>query len=139
MSAPEITRQWVEAVNAHDAHAAADLYAPNAVVHDPSYPEPLEGRDAIRQDFESFFRAFPDLRFDIRQTISDGAINATDGSFSGTHRGPLPTPSGEIPPSGRRMELGGAGFTRLDGQGRILEEHRYYDLAGLLAQLEVTV
>jgi len=137
-NAAEVVRQWTDAFNRQDVDAVANLYAPSAMVWDPQYAEPLEGRDAIRRDLEDFFRAFPDLTAEIRSILEGDDLYATEGTFSGTHAGVLATESGEIPPTGRRLEFQGAGFTRLDGQGRILEERRYYDLAGILAQVEVT-
>lgn len=139
MSTTEVHQQWIDALNRHDAAAFAALYAPNAVIRDPAYPEPLEGRDAIRDDVETFFRAFPDLHATAGSRADGGEWSAAETAFTGTNEGPLITASGEVPPTGRRVEFGGAGFWRLDGQGRILEENRYYDLAGLLTQLEVPV
>jgi steroid delta-isomerase-like uncharacterized protein len=137
MSGNEVIRDWTAAVNRHDAAGLAALYAPNAILRDPLYGEPLEGRDAIRKDLEDFLRGVPDLHAVTRSVIESGDTFAAEGTITGTHQGPLPTPTGEIPPTGRRLEFRAAGFYRLDGQGRILEETRYYDLAGLLAQLEV--
>jgi steroid delta-isomerase-like uncharacterized protein len=135
MSGKDVIREWTDALNRHDAGGFAALYAPNAILRDPQYGEPLEGRDAIRKDIEDFLRGFPDLHAVTRSVIESGDAYAAEGTFAGTHQGPLPTPDGEIPPTGRRVEFAGAGFYRLDGQRRILEESRYYDLAGLLAQL----
>lgn len=137
MSGKDVIRAWTDAVNRHDAAGFAALYAPNGILRDPQYSEPLEGRDAIRKDLEDFLSGFPDLYAETRSVIESGDTYAVEGTFAGTHQGPLPTPTGEIPATGRRIELRAAGFYRLDGQGRILEESRYYDLAGLLAQLEV--
>jgi steroid delta-isomerase-like uncharacterized protein len=139
MSALQVFRDWIEAMNRHDAAAFAALYAPNAVVRDPAYPEPLEGRDAIQADVEAFLRAFPDLHATAGTQIEGDGRLAVETGFTATHQGPLIGPSGEIPPTGRRVEFKTAGFSRLDGQGRILEENRYYDFAGLLTQLEVAV
>ena len=136
MSATDASRKWTEAINRHDAGAFAALYAPNAVVQDPQYPQPLEGRDAIHKDISEFMRAFPDLRVELRSVIENGNGYASEGMFRGTHSGPLVTPDGERPPTGKLFEFGGSAFYTLDAQGRILEERRYYDLAGLLAQLE---
>jgi steroid delta-isomerase-like uncharacterized protein len=133
--AAEVTRQWNEAFNRHDPAAFAALYAPNAVVRDPSYREPLEGRGAVQGDIEAFLRAFPDVRVTHTTTIEADGQHAVEAVFVATHQGPLVTDDGEIPASGNRMEMHAAGFYRLDGQGRILEERRYYDLAGLAAQL----
>ena len=50
----------VEIINAHDAKRFAATYAADAVVHDPLYPQPLKGRDAVEQDMVELLRAFPD-------------------------------------------------------------------------------
>lgn len=138
MSTSELNRRWAEAINRHDARAVAEMYAPNAIVHDPAYREPLEGRDAVLRDLEAFLQAFPDLHFEVGEGFERGAAFAGEGRFTGTHRGVLVTDQGDVPPTGRRIEVAGASFWQLDGQGRILEERRYYDLAGLIAQLEVS-
>lgn len=138
MAAAEVTRAWVEAINRHDPAGFAALYAPNAIVRDPQYAEPLEGRDAIQRDMETFFTAFPDLQAEVRGVLEAGDSYASEGRFTGTHEGPLATPTGDVPASGKRMAFAGAGFYRLDAKGRILEENRYYDLTGFLAQLGIT-
>jgi steroid delta-isomerase-like uncharacterized protein len=135
MSAADVYNQQADAVNRGDAEAYSALYAPNAVVHDPAYPEPLEGRDAIRADLEAFMQAIPDLRVSTHALLEAGDTAAGQGSFAGTHLGTLVLPSGEVPPTGRRLEFSGAAFIRLDGQGRVLEEHRYYDLARILSEI----
>lgn len=137
MSAADVIHRWADALNRHDAAGFAGLYAPDATVHDPLYAEPLEGRDAIRRDIEATFAAFPDLSLEVRSVVADGDTLAFEVMFGGTHTGPLATEGGEIPPTGRRFELAGAGFNRLDGQGRILDQHRYFDVAGMLAQLQI--
>jgi steroid delta-isomerase-like uncharacterized protein len=137
MSATEVNRKWTEAINRHDADAFAALYAPNATVQDPQYAQPLEGRDAVRKDMAEFMIAFPDLHAEVRAVIENGSGYASEGVFRGTHTGPLVTPEGELPPSGKPLQFSGSAFYRLDAQGRILEERRYYDLAGLFAQLDV--
>ena len=137
MSAAEVTRKWAEAINRHDPAGFAALYAPNAVVQDPQYPAPLEGRDAIQKDMGDFMVAFPDLHMALSSLVEKNDACAVEGTFRGTHSGPLATPSGDIPPTNRQFVVNGAASYRLDAQGRILEERRYYDLAGLFAQLEV--
>ena len=50
-------------------------------------------------------------------------------------RGEQPTPEGETPATGRTLTSEGAVFSRLNAQGEVVEERRYYDVAGVLAQL----
>lgn len=47
----------------------------------------------------------------------------------------IAVPARRAAKAARRMEMRAAFFARLDSQGRIIEERRYYDVAGMLAQL----
>ncbi|HYH76970.1 MAG TPA: nuclear transport factor 2 family protein [Arthrobacter sp.] len=127
----------VEAVNAHDAKAFAATYAADAVVHDPLYPQPLKGRDAIEQDMVEVLRAFPDARFTVGPLLQDGETVAGEYTLRGTHLGPLASPDGEIPATGNAVNNNGAVFSRFNAAGEVTEEHRYYDVAGLIAQIEL--
>jgi len=133
----EASRKLAKAINTHDLDALAKVYASDAVAHDPMYPEPLRGRDAIKKDSADFFRAFPDLRFEISSIVEkDDGSGAGEVVMSGTHTGPLATPTGgEVPPTKKRIEVKGAAFVRLNGSGEIVEERRYYDVGTLLRQL----
>jgi steroid delta-isomerase-like uncharacterized protein len=135
----EISRKLADATTKHDLDKVASLYASDAVAYDPMYPEPLRGRDAIRKDSASFFRAFPDLRFELVSVIEkDERSGAGEVRLTGTHTGPLETPTGEeIPPTNRRIELKGAGFLKLNERGEIVEERRYYDVGTILRQLGI--
>jgi steroid delta-isomerase-like uncharacterized protein len=131
----ELIRAQTRAFNLHDPSAWAACYSPQAVVADPQYPEPLRGRDAVRKDMSDFFGAFPDITAEVTGVVSQGDTYAYEVSLSGTHTGPLLGPSGHIPATDRRVRLAAGAFGRLDAHGNIVEEHRYYDLAGMLAQL----
>jgi len=135
MANTEIVRKAVDAFNRHDAAGFASQYAEDAVVYDPYYPEPLRGRSAVRKDIEDFFRAFPDVSNALKLTMSEGNIVAAEIAVKGVHSGPLALPSGEIPATGKTMSFEGGLFARLNGQGLIVEEHRYFDVAGQLTQL----
>jgi steroid delta-isomerase-like uncharacterized protein len=131
---PTLQRQF-DALNGHDIPAFAACYSADASVFDPQYPELLKGRDAVAKDMKDFVAAFPDLHAEIRRTIGGGDTFAYEMTMAGTHEGPMTTPNGDIAPTHRRVEFGGSIIIRLDRDGRIVEERRYYDLAGLLGQL----
>lgn len=135
MATDDTLHKGLEAFNRHDAATVAAGYAPSVVVVDPAYPEPLTGRDAVRKDMEDFFRAFPDVQLSFRTLLTDGDTYSVEWSLSGTHKGPFAGPDGEIPATNRSVEMGVAGMGRVDAQGQIVEERRYYDIAGLMAQL----
>ncbi|WP_426226274.1 ester cyclase [Pseudarthrobacter sp. DSP2-3-2b1] len=136
MSASAFARA-VEAVNAHDAKAFAAIYAANAVVRDPLYPEPLKGRDAIEQDMAEFLRAFPDTRFTLGPLIQDNATVIAEFTVKGTHLGPLAVPGGEVPATGSHIENRAAVFSTFNADDEVIEERRYYDVAALVGQIEL--
>ncbi|SRR6266550_2952762 len=133
----ETTQKIAAAISKHDLDAHGKLYASDAVAYDPMYPQPLRGRDAIRKDTEIFLRAFPDMRFEALTVIEkDDRTGSAEIRLSGTHTGPLQSPTGEeIPPTKKRVELKGAVFARLNERGEIVEERRYYDVGTMLRQL----
>lgn len=135
MNRATIAHRAVDCANEHDAAGLASRYAEDATFIDPSYPEPLRGRDAIRQDFQDLFTAFPDARIELGTVVAAGNAVAYQIVLHGTHDGPLATPDGPVPPTGRKIELRACHFVRLDDTGLIRHDHRYFDLASLLGQL----
>jgi steroid delta-isomerase-like uncharacterized protein len=135
----DMSRKFAETFNRHDLEGVAKLYATDAVAYDPMYPEPLRGRDAIRKDAATFFKGFPDIRYEIITTVEKDDRNGADEiRLTGTHTGPLATPTGQdLPPTNKRVELKGGAFIRLNERGEIVEERRYYDVATVLRQLGV--
>ena len=134
----EQVEKQLQAFNAHDPEAWTNSYADNAVVQDPQYPEPMRGRDAIRKDIDSFFTAFPDMRFNLTNVITDGDQFAVEGTANGTHQGPIESPTGTIEPTNKRVEMRFAALGRVDGSNLITEERRYFDLASMLQQLGIS-
>jgi predicted ester cyclase len=127
----------IAAMNAHDAPRFAASFSEDAVLVDPTYPEPLHGRAAVEEDMASFLRTFPDLRMELTQTLVSGSSVAVEAVGTGTNTGPLVLPAGEIAPTGRSVRFAFAVFDTLDDRGLIAEERRYYDAASMMAQLGV--
>lgn len=127
-------KDQLEALNRHDPDAFAGFYARDAAVYDPQHPEPLRG-EAIRKDIGDFLAAFPDLTFTLKTVLESGDTIAFDGTGKGTHKGPMAGPTGEIPPTNRAVEMAFAAFLRVNDQGQITEERRYFDVASMMQQL----
>jgi predicted ester cyclase len=84
---------------------------------------------------EDFLRAFPDVHNSISLVITDDNVLATEFTIAATHTGPLALPSGEVAPTGKKLTFSGASFARINAQGLIVEEHRYWDVLAHLVQL----
>jgi steroid delta-isomerase-like uncharacterized protein len=131
----DLAKKWTDAFNRHDASVVAALYTQDCVVYDPINPEPLKGRAAIEKDAADFFRAFPDLRVEVINIFEKGDRAAGEIKMTGTNNGPLATPMGEVPATGKRMDLRGALVGRINAENLIVEEWRYYDTGTLMHQL----
>jgi predicted ester cyclase len=82
----------------------------------------------------SFAVACPDGRHTITDVIDAGVRFAIEGTWTGTHTGPMAGPAGEIPPTGRSVALPFCGIaTRRDD--RIAAVTVYLDQMTMLAQL----
>lgn len=130
-----VLEDQVAAIKAHDVARFAAFYSEDAVVRDPQYAEPLHGRAAVENDFSAFLAAFPDLRADVTCSVVSGSTVAAEMTLAGTHTGPLTLPSGEVPPTGRSLKFEMAFFDRIDDQGLIVNERRYYEVLNQLEQL----
>jgi steroid delta-isomerase-like uncharacterized protein len=135
MATDDVIGTQFEAFNQHDAAAFAACYAADAVIDDPQFPEPLEGSSAITKDIDDWFRSFPDITAQLTRRIVQGDAYAADWSMTGTHNGPLVTPDGQVPPTGKPLRLTIVTIGRVGADGHIVEERRSYDLAGVMSQL----
>jgi predicted ester cyclase len=96
----------------------------------------LQGRDQIRGFIEAMWEAFPDGHLTFGQQVFDENGAATEVIFTGTQSGPLATPGGQIPPTGKRVETHSVSMLRMKG-GRIISEHGYGDPNEMMTQLGV--
>ncbi|MEX5256675.1 ester cyclase [Kocuria arenosa] len=131
-------REVLAAFNAHDAAAFASFYSPEAIAYDYTVPDPMRGRDAIQQDAEQFMVAFPDAELQVEEVLVDGDKAVTRWVCVGTHIGPLASPTGEVPPTGRRISIPMVVVSRWGEDGLIVDEHRYFDLMSMTRQLGLT-
>jgi steroid delta-isomerase-like uncharacterized protein len=127
----DVNDRTYAAWNAHDPDAVAAVFAADAVVREVGTPQEARGRAAIRERAAALFAAFPDLQLERIELLIDGDRHADRWILTGTHRGPL----FGIPPTGRRIRVEGATFTRLGADGLVVEDVHLSDVAGLLAQL----
>lgn len=55
-----VLKRFIDAFHRGDVEALVALYVPKASNHQVAAGPPVVGREALRRDFEAFFRAFPD-------------------------------------------------------------------------------
>jgi ketosteroid isomerase-like protein len=97
----------------------------------------LRGRDEIRSYVSGFRTAFPDGHHHLDRVYEAGDDTvAVEGRWAGTQTGPLATPGGEIPATGRSVEMPFALFVTGDvAAEQARRAALYYDSMGIMAQL----
>lgn len=124
-----------EAFLRRDWKAFASLHAESVIVHSPLSTDPTKGREAHVEQLTNILTAFPDLRVDTIRAFGEGPWMCCEQTMTGTHTGPLPGPAGQLlPPTNMAIRLDVCTVFKLEG-GQITEEHLYFELAGLMAQL----
>jgi ketosteroid isomerase-like protein len=97
---------------------------------------PMKGEAAICAMFAAYKTAFPDFAAETLLAIESGDAYAAETRFAGTHRGPLASAQGVIPPTGKRVTWQSADIVRLRGD-KIASWHVYNDPIPFLAQIGV--
>lgn len=131
----EATRASIEAFNRGDAAGYASHYAEDARLTGPWFPEPLMGREAIEQTTVEVITAFPDMQEEIVSLLEDGTRVALESHIEATHNGPLATPAGEVPPTGRQVSFDVFEILEFNDDGLVTEHREYMDPGAVMAQL----
>lgn len=126
-----IIERFEHAFAQNDTATIDELCDPALVDHNPlpGIPPTLEGFKAAIGGYKA---AFPDLELADVHVIGDGDTVATRWTAAGTHQGDL----GDIPATGKRIQVEGMNFYRL-ADGRITEVWTQFDGVGMLQQLGV--
>ncbi|MFQ5837612.1 MAG: ester cyclase [Thermoplasmata archaeon] len=133
MDVNDLIRKWKDAVNEEELDAFAAMYAPDAVLQ--TALARVEGRQAVKQYEGALFTAFSGVSLKTLSVVTSGDTGAVEWEYSGKHTGELVGAEGTIPPTDRSFRLRGASFLRINPEGLIVEEHRYFDTGSLFKQL----
>ena len=106
-----------------------ELVAPDYVHHDVLSPDQT-GIKAYKQFVDFYHNAFPDIRFNIEDEISNGDRVVIRWTVTGTHNGDLPG----LPPAGRPISVTGITIGRLS-DGKFVESWNNWDALGMMQQL----
>ena len=128
-------RYFYERFGLGDMEGAASIYGDDVVT-----VEPALGRATSLAEWraygEAFRRACPDAHMVLDAVLEVGDTVAVEARFAGTFTGPLASPQGDVPPTGKAFELPFADFFRFQ-DGLVVEHHVYYDQVAFMAALGI--
>ena len=124
------------ALNAHDLDKYDRLLTVDYKAEGTGAPDPMNTAQN-RLLLQGFLTAFPDLHFDVTRTIAQNDAVVAHWSGTGSHTGPLSTPTGaSIPATGKKAVVRGTSTFDLKND-RITRSWTYWDMTSLLGQLGV--
>jgi steroid delta-isomerase-like uncharacterized protein len=96
----------------------------------------IKGRDAVKGYFAQMRTTFPDAHVEVKTMVADGNAIVTEYIFTGTHKGPMVTSTGEtIPPTNRAISGPAMDIGVFDDKGMLTALRQYFDSANALQQL----
>ena len=104
MSMQEAFEKGTQTFNAHDIDGFTSVLADDVTYRAPGGISG-QGKAACAGFFASWFGAFPDAHVEVHALHVTGDIAVAEGTFTGTHRGVLHSPAGDIPPTGQPVAV----------------------------------
>lgn len=104
MTAREAFEKGTATFNAHDLDGFEGVLADDVVFKAPGGMHG-EGKAACTAFFGSWFVAFPDARVEVHAVHIVDDVVVEGGTFMGTQNGVLHGPMGDVPPTGRSVEV----------------------------------
>jgi steroid delta-isomerase-like uncharacterized protein len=131
-----VIQRMYEAFNRHDLDRVVAGVTDDFELFDVAQGETYSGPDGFRVWLETWLRAMPDVQAEVVNLLVEGDWVVAEHQGRGTQTGPLPGPNGEIPPTGRVLELQMALFFLLRGT-KVARVRTYYNQVTQLRQLGV--
>jgi len=104
MTPREAFEEGTATFNAHDLDGFAEVLADDVVFKAPGGMHG-EGKAACAAFFGSWIAAFPDARVEVHAVHIVDDVVVEEGTFMGTQNGVLYGPMGDVPPTGRSIEV----------------------------------
>lgn len=116
--------------NNADTETANEILDSTYILYSPWFPMAARGIDVLMYNIKSNSRSFPDFSLTIDSFFVKGDIIYSYWTKKGTNTGPL----GRMPTTGKSINFSGFAIFRVK-DGKIIEEHRYWNLMEFYKQL----
>ena len=127
-----VRRLVEDGFNKHNFKLLDEIFAVDAISHDPSQPNLGRGPAGARESMQLYTTAFPDSKIVIEREVAEGDYVVQHLRTSGSHTGPL----GPIPATGKKTDVTGVIISKLQA-GKVVETWSLWDQLSLMQQLGV--
>jgi predicted ester cyclase len=94
----------------------------------------VEGIDAYIAMCKGWLAAFPDIAGKATSVLEGGNQGAVEIAWTGTNDGPIPMPDGEVPATGKSININSTFWATFNGD-KVIEARHHLDVLGMLQQL----
>lgn len=112
----------------------AELFAPDLTYTETGTGRSVTGAEPYMELLQGWRHVFPDCTGTIQATVAEGATVVHQVTWEGTQAAALPTPGGDVPNRGRRINVAATLWYTIAGD-RVTAIHHYLDMLTLLQQL----
>jgi len=130
----ELARTSLERFNTADWEGMRSEIGPDFVYDEAGTGRRITDADGLIAALQQWKAGLPDAAGTLERMIVDGDTVAMEVVWRATHTGTLATPGGELPPTGRTIEVW-ATIWQVWHDGRMASERHHIDLLSMLAQL----
>ena len=97
----------------------------------------VQGVEQVTALWQGWATALPDSTATFQNAVLSGDTVVLEVTWTGTHTGPLQTPTGSLAPTGKPITLRACQVFQIAG-GKAQSMRQYFDMATLMQQLGVT-
>ena len=133
-SVADLAKEQVLAYNAKDWDRARAALAPEVVYEEVGTHRKIKGVDDVLTAWKGWATAIPDSRASFQSEMVSGNTAVLEITWTGIHSGPLQTPNGEIPATGKKIELRAIQVVDV-ADDRVKSVRQYFDMGTLLQQI----
>lgn len=133
-SVVDTAKAQIVAFNQKDWNAVTAVLAPSCVYDEVATHRRVQGIDNILTAWRGWATALPDSNASFDNVSVSGNTVTLELTWRGTQNGPLQTPGGQLPPSGRQIEVRACQLVDV-ADGKVQAVRHYFDMATLLQQL----
>jgi steroid delta-isomerase-like uncharacterized protein len=130
----QVVRSFYDSLSKPDAKLAASFFDSAGSFNAMDTMSVIQGPDKIQELISGWITAFPDMKLQIKNIFGSGDQVLCEGIVTGTHKGTLSGPQGEIPATGKSIQVPFCDVLKLKN-GKINSVNCYFESATMLQQL----
>lgn len=130
----DIAKAPIVAYNEKNWDAVKAAVAPGFVYDEVATQRRVQGIDDVLEAWRGWAKALPDSRATFHGSSTSGNTVVLEVTWRGTQTGPLQTATGQIPPTGKKIDIRACQVVEV-ADGKVTTMRHYFDMMTMLQQL----